>query len=93
LTGERERSATRSVGDHAAWRDELVTQALDFRTMAAELKGPALRELLARWICARGIQHDDEGIDDGDSTSACAVYGRIAGFCNGGRTLPNKTAA
>jgi hypothetical protein len=26
------------------------TQALDFRTMAAELKGPALRELIARWI-------------------------------------------
>jgi DNA invertase Pin-like site-specific DNA recombinase len=49
LTDERERS-THTAGDHTAWRDELVTQALDFRTMAAELKGPALRELIARWI-------------------------------------------
>ena len=49
LRNERDR-LTRSAGDVSAWRDELVTQALDFRTMAAELKGPALRELIQRWV-------------------------------------------
>lgn len=34
----------------ASWRDELVTQALDFGTMAAELKGHALRELVQLWL-------------------------------------------
>lgn len=43
-------AAARSQTDTTAWRDELVRQAADFRAMAAELKGPALRELLARWI-------------------------------------------
>lgn len=49
LLNERSRSG-RSGGDLAAWRDALVSQALDFRSMAADLKGPALRELVSQWL-------------------------------------------
>lgn len=51
LLRERESIASLS-GRHggAAWRDQLITQALDFATMASQLKGPALRELVQLWL-------------------------------------------
>jgi DNA invertase Pin-like site-specific DNA recombinase len=51
LTRAQENAANfAAAGAHQAWREQLVTQALDFRTMAAELKGSALRELLQLWL-------------------------------------------
>lgn len=41
-----------------AWRDQLVTAALDFRTMASTLKGPALRDLIQLWL--KGAEFNTE---------------------------------
>lgn len=51
LQRERESIALLSdEGGGAAWRDQLVAYAFDFATMAAELKGPALRDLVQLWL-------------------------------------------
>lgn len=52
LTVEREQVAARQVRPRldAEERERLVSLALDFRSLADRLKGPALRELIRPWI-------------------------------------------
>lgn len=50
LTDEKEVAATTSDGVRRQERDQLVSQALDFAATAKRLQGPALRELISRWI-------------------------------------------
>lgn len=52
LTVEREQVAARRVRPRldSEERERLVSLALDFRTLADRLKGPALRELIRPWI-------------------------------------------
>ncbi len=57
LTAERDR-ATFAGGDQLAWRDALVTQALDFRSMARELAGPKLRSLIQQWVAGATFNNE-----------------------------------
>ena len=43
-------------------REQIVTEALDFATTAKTLKGPALRELIQRWVARAEFNTCDRGL-------------------------------
>jgi hypothetical protein len=71
-----------SDADRAAWRDQLVAQALDFRTMATELKGPALRELVQLWL--KRAEFNTE------TRELTMEIRRVPAMTQGGREAPNS---